>query len=101
MSTHLFRFRNQDDLSDARLTLRLASVAVQGLYGEAVARLEAQYTVDRGASAIQIDGASEAGQALLRVFTKMLLEEFGDDEFSISVVRTGAKSSEANDGGDS
>lgn len=68
---------------DAEMSLHLAMQAVAGLFGEARVRLEASYHADEGQRAITVDGGTEVGAALVKVYTQLLTREFGEDAFTV------------------
>jgi len=68
-------------LADAEETLRLAMLAVEGLFGAARVRLDVHYHIVQELRSIHLDAANEPGQAVVRIFTGLLLREFGDDAF--------------------
>lgn len=78
-----FDFDPETSLSDAEMTLHLAMFAVEGVLGRARVRLDAEYVLDEEAHAIVIDGGTEVGELLARVFTGLLLREFGEDAFTV------------------
>ena len=81
----VFRFAFKEDVSlvDAELSLHLAIFAVEGLFGVARVRLEVSYHVEEPRRVIVVDGSNEVGGALVRVFTNLLLREFGEDAFQV------------------
>ena len=96
MTTQVFRFKFADPFiaAEAELTLHLATYAVEGLFGSSQVRMEVEYELDRASDAIVIAAGTEVGAALTKVFTSLLLREFGEDAF---VVR-GAESIVMSDG---
>lgn len=78
-----FRFANEVDLADPEMTLHLAMFAVEGLLGRARVRLDAEYEVHQEARSIDVDGNTEVGALIVRVFTGLLLREFGEDAVCI------------------
>ena len=84
MAMQRFQFHTAEDFEDARLTLHLASLAVQGQFGEARVRLEAATSLDRQLRVVCVDDAGVVGEALVRSFTKFLIEEFGPDGFEVT-----------------
>jgi len=68
---------------EAELTLHLALIAVEGLHGEAKVRMDASYHVDEPRRAIFVDGTTDVGDSLVRVFTRFLTREFGDAAFRV------------------
>ncbi len=86
MSVFRFQFEPRVPLSEAEMSLHLAMFAVEGLYGEARVRLEATYGVDEGRRSITVDGGMEVGAAVVKVYTRLLSREFGEDSFRIQRV---------------
>ena len=85
MTSEVFRFTLAEDtpLADAEMTLQLSIFAVEGLFGTANVRLDASYFVDMPRRIILVDGTNEVGGAVVRVFTNLLLREFGEDSFQV------------------
>lgn len=85
MTADVFRFEFEPTvpLAEAEMSLHLAMYAVEGLYGEARVRLEAAYQLDETRSAILVDGGTEVGAALVKVYTRLLIREFGEDGFHV------------------
>ena len=85
MTANVYRFEFEPAVptAEAELTLHLALYAVEGLYGEARVRLEAAYRLDNSRTAILVDGGTEVGAALVKVFTRLLIREFGEDGFHV------------------
>ncbi|MEK6676407.1 MAG: hypothetical protein AABZ47_12225 [Planctomycetota bacterium] len=70
------RFRDAED------TLMLSVMAVESLFGDARVRLDASYRLDPLRS-ITVDGGTEVGSAVVKVFTRLLTREFGEDSFRV------------------
>lgn len=83
---HRFEFDDHATCVEAELTLHLAICAVEGLFGAATVRLLAGYHVDESHHAITIDGTTDVGAALVRIFTSLTLREFGDHAFQVRPV---------------
>ncbi|HEX3999767.1 MAG TPA: hypothetical protein VHX65_14545 [Pirellulales bacterium] len=90
MTADVFRFRLESEvpLDEAEMSLQLATFAVEGLFGVARVRLDLSYHLDEPRQAILIDGTNEVGAAVIRVFTSLLLREFGEDSFKIERVNS-------------
>jgi len=88
MTVDVFRFRLSSEvpLEEAEMSLQLATFAVEGLFGVARVRLEFAYHLDSPRQAILVDGTTEVGAAVIRVFTSLLLREFGEDAFQVERV---------------
>jgi hypothetical protein len=74
-----FVFDPAVSLAEAEMTLHLALVAVEGLYGQARVRMQAAYKVRPDEHAIVVDASTTIGGSLAEVFTSLSLKEFGDD----------------------
>lgn len=85
MTPDVYRFELERSvpIDEAEMSLHLALFAVEGLFGQARVRLEAAYHVDEPRSAIVLDATTEVGAAVVRVFTSLLLHEFGGDSFHV------------------
>ena len=85
MSTDVYRFEFDDSATreEAEMTLHLATYAIEGLYGSAGVRLDVAYDVDEQQHVIHVDAATEVGTALVKVFTSLLLREFGEASFRV------------------
>lgn len=74
-------------MDEVQISLRLARVAVEGLFGTARVRLETFSRIDAEGRTIIITERREPGRALVRIFTNFLIREFGDQQFQIEQVR--------------
>ncbi len=85
MTANVFRFEFEPTvpLTEAEMSLHLSMFAVEGLYGEARVRLEASYHLDEPHRTITVDGSTEVGAAIVKVFTRLLGREFGEDAFRV------------------
>lgn len=71
------------DMDAVEETLLLAILAVGCLYGEAAVRLDAGYAIDAEARVVVIDGGTDIGRAVARIFIGFCSREFGDGTFSM------------------
>lgn len=71
------------DLAEAEMSLHLAMIALEGLYGPAGVRLDARYCRDEPGRALVVDSSTRVGGTLVRVFAALLLREFGDGGFVV------------------
>ena len=96
MEVGIFRFEFDPSvrLAEAEMSLHLALYAAEGLFGEARVRLDASYTMDEAGRSITVDGISEVGAAVIKVFTGLLTREFGEHSFQVQRVARAAKSQE-------
>jgi hypothetical protein len=78
-----FQFEPRVSLAEAEMSLHLAMFAVEGLIGRARVRLGARYYISEPDRTIVVNACKPAGKMIARVFTGLLLREFGEDAFSI------------------
>ncbi len=92
MTVDVFRFSLSSEipLEEAEMTLQLATFAVEGLFGMARVRLDVGYHLDPNRHAILVDGTTEVGATVVRVFVGLLLREFGEDAFQVDRVGSSA-----------
>lgn len=85
MNDDIFRFEFEPSvpLTDPEMSLHLALFAVEGVFGRASVRLDAEYQIDESHHSIVIDGTTEVGALVVRVFTGLLLREYGEDAFRV------------------
>lgn len=85
MNSGVYRFvlDHSVPLLDAEMSLHLALLATEGLFGEAAVRMEASYHVDPPHRVISVDGTRALGLCVVRIFTVFLLREFGPDAFQV------------------
>ena len=85
MQTNVFRFHIDPGacLEEVEMTLHLAIFAVEGLVGQARIRLDFSYFIDEPRRVLIADGSNEVGSAVVRVFTNLMVREFGEDAFRV------------------
>lgn len=86
-----FQFDQGVSLIDVEMSLHLAMFAAEGLYGRARVRLEAKYTFNQQDHTLAVDMRTEVGAAIVRLFTGLLLREYGEDAFEIDRQPEGTK----------
>ena len=90
MKTSVFRFQFEPNVShiEAEQTLHLSIFAVEGLFGQARVRMDASYYTDEPRRTFLVDGTTEIGDAVVRVFTSLLTRELGEDGFQVRRVES-------------
>jgi hypothetical protein len=85
MAVDVYRFRIAPDvsLSEAEMSLLLATFAVEGLFGRARVLTEFAYELHPDQRTLVVDGTTEVGSAVVQVFAGLLLREFGEDAFRV------------------
>ena len=81
-----YKFRDGTDAADAEVTLHLAILAAEGLYGEARVRMDLGYFIDPTIGAIVVDASTDVGQDVNSMFTHFLIRQYGPGAFSVRPV---------------
>lgn len=79
-----FKFDPSVPLEEAELTLQLALVAAEGLYGEARLRVDGGYFVNEDRRTISVDASTTVGQSIVNIYSGFLMREYGSDAFKVS-----------------
>jgi hypothetical protein len=82
--TYQYTFALQADMSQVEETLLLATMAAEGLHGRARVRLEAGFRCDAGGRSAEVDGGTDVGEAIARIFTALLNTSIGEPAFKVS-----------------
>ena len=69
------------DLLEAQVTL--AVIAVECMLGKAAVRIGFRYAVKKDKNAVIMETGNEAGDAIVRVFTGLLIRAFGETRFKV------------------
>jgi hypothetical protein len=85
-TVYRFEFAEGPDMKEVEETLVLSILAVGCLHGEPAVRLDAGYAVDPDRRVVAVDGTTDTGRAVTRVFAGLAIHEFGDDSFSVAQV---------------
>src|SRR5262245_31444686 len=78
-----FHFAPGVPFEEVEGSLLLALFAVESLHGEALTRLDADYTLDREQRQCTIGTSTAVGQSLVRVFAGFVQREFGTSTFRV------------------
>jgi hypothetical protein len=89
MTTGVYRFTFDKEiaLTDAEATLHLAMIAAEGLFGNAIVRMDVSFEADQAGRSLTVDGTTPVGAAVVRMFTSLMLREFGEDAFTVRRVK--------------
>lgn len=82
--TYRFELAETVALDDAELTLGLAILAAEGLFGVSCVRMNAGYRRLESERAFLVDGSTDVGDAVVRMYTTFLAREFGSAAFKVS-----------------
>ena len=83
-----FAFPNLPSLLMAQMTLQLAMVAAEGLFGKTVVCMDVSYYVHAPRNVILIDATTAVGASLVRIYTALLIDELGEDAFTVRRVES-------------
>lgn len=89
MRPYVYQLADAVDVAEAEMSLDLATIAVEGLFGRAAAKMDARSLVDPPRRTIAIDRSTPEGDALARIFTELLRREFGEESFTVRHVPVG------------
>jgi hypothetical protein len=78
-----FRFRPSVRLDEVRESLVLSLMATEGLHGRTRVQLEARFHLDLKERTCSIRADSEVGRDLVRIFTALLTQQFGEGAFTV------------------
>ena len=82
-AVYRFTFEHTVPLSESEQTLHLAILAAEGLFGESLVRMDLTYHIDEPRRVLLVDGSTEVGAAVIRIFTALLLREIGRHRFTV------------------
>ncbi len=85
-TAYRYRFEGRVPLQDVEETLLLGVLAAEGLHGAARVAMDCRYSLDKDRRACAVDATTDAGRDLARIFTSLLLHEFGPDAFRVEAV---------------
>ena len=88
MDTNAYRYEFPpgvpiDEVED---TLMLSALAVECLHGRTQLRLDGAFRLDKEGHSCVVDGRSDVGRSIARIFTGFLTREFGEDGFKVRKV---------------
>ncbi|QDV25956.1 hypothetical protein [Aureliella helgolandensis] len=78
-----YAFDKSVDAREAEATLLVAVIAAEALHGPSAIRMNGRYRFDATSRNCEIDGGSEVGQDLNRLYVGFLNREFGPSSFSV------------------
>ena len=82
--TYLYTFPNGTDMRQVEDTLLLAAMAAEGLHGRSRIHLDAGFRCTPAARRVEINGATDVGEAIARIFTALLATTIGEAAFQVS-----------------
>ncbi|MCA9311402.1 MAG: hypothetical protein KDA21_09375 [Phycisphaerales bacterium] len=85
MDSTVLRFSFDDgvDFTEAELTLHLALLAAEGVFGPAEIRVNFAYRAVPEEACIEIEGGTFVNELIARMFVSLLLNEFGREAFKV------------------
>ena len=90
MGAEIYRYTFSEDIPahEIESTLYLAILAAESLHGRSEVRLQVSYSMDAEEKACVVDGRTDAGNDVARIFTGFIMREFGEEAFRVERVRT-------------
>lgn len=83
--SYRFSFQPSVPFAEALLTLQLARIAAEGVYGDWAVRIsQGTQRFDADRRAITLESDTDIGHAIARVFARFLEREFGEDAFTLT-----------------
>jgi hypothetical protein len=85
MSASIYRYTFAENVpaEEVEVTLLLALIGVESLYGEAQTRLDAAHAFNGAERTVTIDGTTAVGRDLNKLFAGYLATEFGAGSFTV------------------
>lgn len=90
-TTYRFRFSDATELDEAESTLHLAILAAEGLFSEALLRVNFSYHRDDDGHCLNFNGGDEISETVVRIFTSFAIKEFGSTAFTVSATPSGQR----------
>jgi hypothetical protein len=93
MTTNVYRYEFTDAVPAAEIetTLVLSLFAVEALHGESQTRLDVAHAFDPKLRSVVIDGSTDVGRDLNRVFIGFITREFGPGSFRVERIHRSPK----------
>lgn len=81
----VYSFSFAPEITDDEIASRLflAAVNTENVFGGAAMRLDASFRFDKEARTCVIDGRTEIGRHMAKLFVSYLSKEFGDETFTV------------------
>ena len=78
-----YKFKDTVDLEEAQDTLRLATLAAEGLFGRTRVHMDAAWATDETINVLIVDAGTLVGMTVSLIFTAFITTEFGADAFDV------------------
>jgi hypothetical protein len=82
--TLFYNFGADAPMSEVSDSLGIAELAAKAIHGPSRYRLDAHFVFDPEARYCRIDAVSDVGRDLATIFTAFLVEQLGDDGFTVT-----------------
>lgn len=79
-----FQFESSVPMDEAEISLAMAIIAAEALYGQPAVRLALRYLFGEEKRACVIEGDSEIAREVVLIFTQFLIREFGENSFQVT-----------------
>ncbi len=83
-SVYRYVFDRKIPFEDVEESLLLAVLAAESLHGRAALRMCTSFYLEREKRSVAVDGDSQIGEDIARIFTGLLTQEFGEEAFRVT-----------------
>ena len=100
-SVYRYVFDGKIPFEDVEESLLLAVLAAESLHGRSALRMCTSFYLEREKRSVAVDGDSQVGEHIARIFTGLLTQEFGEEAFRVtrcSELKKGADSGGKSEG---
>jgi len=81
---HRYQFEPDVPIEEAEVSLAMAIIAAEALYGQPAVRLSLRYHLSEEKRACAIDGDNDVARDVILIFTQFLIREFGENSFRVT-----------------
>jgi len=78
-----YSFSDEVKFQEVQESLILSVLAAEGLNGRSAIRMDAYFHINEKTQTCVVDASSEVGQHIARIFTGFLINEFGEETFTV------------------
>lgn len=82
-TTYRYTFKKRVSIDEVQDTLILSIIGAECLHGRNRIRLEGRWLLDKQRRTCMIDGSTQVGEDIARLFTGYLSREFGEKSFDV------------------
>jgi hypothetical protein len=83
-SVYQYTFAEKIPFEDVEESLLLAVLVAESLHGRSALRMCTSFYLEREKRSVAVDGDSQVGEHIARIFTGLLTQEFGEEAFRVT-----------------